>query len=111
MAQGGYDGVVAGVAQLYRERLAATGGAPAISAPTNTDAYRIAEGVRAERSALGMLGPDLRVVRATDGERDYALRLARGDKVRVQLNWRTVWRPQGRHHRSQWLRAGGDRRR
>ena len=59
--------------------LVATGEAPAISAPTNTDAHRIAEGVRAERRALGMLGPDLRVVRATGSERDYALRLARGD--------------------------------
>jgi hypothetical protein len=83
MAPGGYDGVAARVAQLYRERLVATGEAPAISAPTNTDAHRIAEGVRAERRALGMLGPDLRVVRATDGERDYALRLARGDQVRL----------------------------
>ena len=83
MVPGGYDGVAARVAQLYRERLVATGEAPAISAPTNTDAHRIAEGVRAERRALGMLGPDLRVVRATDGERDYALRLARGDQVRL----------------------------
>ena len=83
MAPGGYDGVAARVAQLYRERLVATGEAPAISAPTNTDAHRIAEGVRAERRALGILGPELRVVRATDGERDYALRLARGDQVRL----------------------------
>ena len=83
MAAGGYDGVVARVATLYRERLAATGEPPAISAPTNTDAHRIAEGVRAERRALGMLGPELRVVRATDGERDYALRLAQGDRVRL----------------------------
>ena len=83
MAPGGYQGVVARVAQLYRERLAVTGEAPAISAPTNTDAHRIAEGVRAERRALGMLGPELRVVRATDGERDYALKLAQGDQVRL----------------------------
>ena len=83
MTPGGYEGVVARVAQLYRERLVATGQAPAISAPTNSDAHRIAEGVRTERRALGMLGPELRVVRATDGERDYALRLAQGDQVRL----------------------------
>ena len=44
MAYGGYDGVVARVATLYRERLEATGAAPTISAPTNTDAHRIGAG-------------------------------------------------------------------
>ena len=83
MVAGGYDGVVARVAQLYRERLVATGEAPAVSVPTNTDAHRIGDGVRAARRAHGMLGTDLRVVHATDGERDYALRLAEGDRVRL----------------------------
>ena len=49
MAYGGYDGVVARVAKLYRERVEATGAAPTISAPTNTDAHRIGVAVRDER--------------------------------------------------------------
>ena len=83
MAYGGYDGTVARVAKLYAERLTATGEAPTISAPTNTDAHRIGEAVRTERRAMGLLGPDIRTVRATDGERDFALRLAVGDRVRL----------------------------
>src|SRR5271166_768012 len=83
MAYGGYAEVVTRVAKLYRERLEATGAAPTISAPTNTDAHRIGEAVRAERRAMGLLGPDAVTVRATDGERDYALTLAKGDRVRL----------------------------
>ena len=83
MAYGGYDGVVARVARLYRERLQATGAAPTISAPTNTDAHRISVAVRDERRGLGLLGPDITSIRATDGERNFTLRLARGDRVRL----------------------------
>ena len=83
MAYGGYDGVVDRVAALYRERLEATGTAPTISAPTNSDAHRIGEAVRAQRRAMGLLGADLWSVRATDGERDFTLRLAAGDRVRL----------------------------
>jgi hypothetical protein len=83
MVPGGYDGVVARVARLYAERLKATGEVPSIAAPTNTDAHRISEVIRQERRKLGQLGPDLVTVRATDGERNYGLPLARGDRVRL----------------------------
>lgn len=83
MAYGGYDGVVARVAKLYRERLEATGTAPTISVPTNADTQRIGEAVRAQRRELGLLGPDTHSIRATDGERDFTLRLAAGDRVRL----------------------------
>ena len=83
MAYGGYDGVVARVATLYRERLDATGVAPTITAPTNIDAHRIGVTVRDERRSLGLLGPDITTIRATDGERNFTLRLARGDRVRL----------------------------
>jgi hypothetical protein len=83
MALGGYDGVVARTATLYAERMAATGHAPALSAPTNADAHRISEVIRIERRRIGQLGPDMMTVRATDGERDYSLALAKGDHVRL----------------------------
>lgn len=83
MVPGGYDAVVGRVAKLYAERLQATGEAPTISAPTNTDAHRIGEAVRAERRTLGMLGPDICSVKATDGERAYDLALAAGDWIRL----------------------------
>lgn len=83
MVPGGYDGVVTRVALLYRDRLMATDEAPAISAPTNSDAHRIGEAVRDVRREMGTLGSDLRVVKATDGDRDYVLRLAKGDHVRL----------------------------
>jgi hypothetical protein len=83
LAYGGYDGVVAQVAQLYRERLEATGEAPTISAPTNFDAHTIGAAVRDQRRARGLLGGDIRTIRATDGQRDFTLRLAKGDRVRL----------------------------
>lgn len=83
MAYGGREGVIARVAALYAERLQASGTAPTISAPTNADAHQISAAVRAERRNLGMVGPDLATVRATDGDRDYSLPLAAGDRVRL----------------------------
>ncbi|MFL5252958.1 MAG: MobF family relaxase [Rhodopila sp.] len=83
MVAGGYDDVVKRVAQLYAERLQATGEAPTISAPTNVDAHRIGEAVRVERRQLGLVGPDIRTVPATDGQRIYNLPLAAGDRVRL----------------------------
>jgi hypothetical protein len=71
------------VAALYAERLAATGIAPTISAPTNSDAHQIGEAVRLERRKMGLIAADQHVVKATDGERDYSLRLAAGDRVRL----------------------------
>lgn len=83
MAYGGRDGVIRRVAEIYAERIAATGIAPTISAPTNSDAHQISEAVRLERRKQGSIGPDLFVVKATDGERDYLLRLGAGDHVRL----------------------------
>jgi AAA domain-containing protein len=83
MVPGGYDQLVGRVAALYGERLRETGKAPTISAPTNIDAHRIGVAVREERRKMGLIGPDIRIVKATDGERNYSLALAGGDHVRL----------------------------
>ena len=83
MAYGGREGVIHRVVELYKERLQATGQAPTISAPTNTDAHQIGEAVRQARRDLGMVGQDLYRALATDGERNCILKLAQGDKVRL----------------------------
>jgi hypothetical protein len=83
LATGGYDGAVARVAQLYQERLQATDQAPTIAAPTNQDAHRISEAVRLIRREMGLLGPDVMTIRATDGERNYPMSIAKGDQVRL----------------------------
>lgn len=83
MAYGGREGVVRHVAALYAERLQTTGIAPTISAPTNSDAHQIGEAVRLQRRQLGLIGADMISVKATDGERDYMIRLATGDQVRL----------------------------
>ena len=77
------EALIARTAKLYVERLAATGEAPTISTPTNSDAQQIAAAVRQERRKLGHVGPDLVIKPATDGEREYALALAQGDRVRL----------------------------
>ena len=66
------------------ERLEATGAAPTITAPTNRDAHRDRRG-RPRRAAQcsGCSAPDITSIRATDGERNFTLRLARGDRVRL----------------------------
>jgi conjugative relaxase-like TrwC/TraI family protein len=83
LAYGGRAGVITRVAKLYAERLAATGQAPGISAPTNQHAHDISAAVRIERRALGLVGADVWTVKATDGTRDYSLPLAPGDRVRL----------------------------
>ena len=83
LVYGGYAGVIERVAELYADRVELTGEAPTVSTPTNTDAHRISEAIRTERRARGWLGPELGTIRATDGERDYSLTLAQGDKVRL----------------------------
>ena len=52
-----------------------------------------------QRRALGLIGPDLMTLKASDGERHYQLLLATGDRVRL---FRSVgaregerWRPAG----------------
>jgi hypothetical protein len=86
LAYGGRDGVIRRVAEIYRETIEATGSAPSIAAPTNQDAHNISEAVRKERRRLGFVGEDLVTVKATDGERQYPLALAKGDKVRLFRN-------------------------
>src|SRR5208282_2166361 len=83
MAYGGRAGVINRVAQLYAERLAATGQAPGINAPTNQDAHDISAAVRLARREMGLVGADVWTVRATDGTRDYSLPIAPGDRVRL----------------------------
>jgi TrwC relaxase/AAA domain len=83
MAYGGREGTVRKVAEVYAERLRETGKAPTISTPTNSDAHQIGEAVRLERRRMGLVGPDLYRLKATDGDRDYLLPLAKGDRVRL----------------------------
>ena len=89
MAFGGRAGVVKRVAEIYAERLQATGQAPTISAPTNLDAHQISEAVRAERCKLGMVGPNILRIGATDDKGAvYSLSLAKGDRVRLYRSTR-----------------------
>lgn len=78
MVFGGRAGVLKRVAEIYGQRLQATGTAPSISAPTNFDAHQVGEAVRKQLGRTG--GIELR---ATDGERIYQLQLAAGDRVRL----------------------------
>ena len=81
---GGYDGVVSRLAKLYAQRLQTTGEPPTIAAPTNIDAHRISEAVRLQRRGMGLMGEtDLITLRATDGERNYSMPIAKGDRVRL----------------------------
>jgi len=83
MVYGGANGVILRAAALYRERLAATGHAPAMSAPTNADAHQVSAAVRDEKREMGLIGNDLVRIPASDGERAYQLSLAKGDLVRL----------------------------
>jgi hypothetical protein len=84
LVTGGRDGVIERVAALYMERLQETGVAPTISAPTNTEAHLISMAVRDARRKAGLIAPqDSITIAATDKTREYSLRLAVGDKVRL----------------------------
>lgn len=85
------EAVIARVASLYVERLQATGKAPGINAPTNRDAQDIGRAVRDERRKLGQVGPDLTVLRATDGDRDVDLPIAKGDRVRLHKSTKAIF--------------------
>ena len=92
MAFGGYEGVLRRIAAIYAERLQETGTAPSISVPTNQDAHRVSEAVRAGRREMGLLGSDLMTLSATDGERNYRMPIAKGDRVRLFRSTRAVGR-------------------
>lgn len=83
LAYGGRDGVIRRTAKAYAERLEATGKAPTIGTPTNYDAHQISVAVRIERRRLNLLQGDVTLVKATDGDRDYSLPLAKGDLIRL----------------------------
>lgn len=83
MAYGGRSGVIERTAKLYIERLKETGHAPTISSPTNSDAHQIGTAIRVARRELGLVGEDKITIKATDGDRNYLLNLAVGDKVRL----------------------------
>ena len=84
MVPGGYTEAVARVAHLYAERLKATGLAPSVSAPTNRDAHEIGVAIRAERRAMGLVGPNEMRIKTADQEgRETWIDLAKGDHVRL----------------------------
>jgi hypothetical protein len=85
------EDVIAKVAELYVERLKATGKALGINAPNNRDAQDIGRAVRDERRKLGQVGPDLSVLRATDGKHDIDLPLAKGDRVRLHMSTKAMF--------------------
>jgi hypothetical protein len=85
---GGYQDTVIRVGALWQSRRDANAGRPdfkiSISAPTNYDAHAISVAIRNRRRALGEIGADQIVVKATDATgRDYDLALAQGDRVRL----------------------------
>lgn len=82
---GGYDACVRRVADLWAERDKAAPGKVTVSAPTNEDARAISVAIREKRRSVGKVGPDVKVVKATDanGVAEYDLPLARGDRVRL----------------------------
>ncbi|MCB8878524.1 MobF family relaxase [Acidisoma silvae] len=86
---GGYREAIEGVADLWQKRREANKGREkftvTVSAPTNAEAHDISMAIRERRRAAGELGPDHKVVVATDGtgQRQYSLPLTEGDRVRL----------------------------
>ena len=86
---GGYRETVDGIARLWEERRDANRDRPnfsiSVSAPTNQEAHDISIAIRGRRKAAGEIGPDRRVLIATDGEgaRAYTMPIAEGDRVRL----------------------------
>ena len=88
LVAGGRQSTVQRVAQLWRERNEANHADPeftlTVSAPTNADAREIGAAIRAELRRAGRLGPDAKVLDATDRNGEtYKLALAAGDRVRL----------------------------
>lgn len=86
---GGYREAIERVAALWQERREANWGRPGfsvtVSAPTNVEAHDISAAIRVHRRAAGDIGEDKIVTAAVDGqgERNYSLALAEGDRVRL----------------------------
>jgi hypothetical protein len=85
---GGYQEAVMRVGALWQSRREANAGRAdfkiSISAPTNFDAHAISVAIRERRRALGEIGADQIVLKATDATgRDYDLAMAEGDRVRL----------------------------
>lgn len=85
LAAGGYAEAVRRAANLHAElRIAHPGKSVSVSAPTNQDAREISRHIRHARRDMGEVGPDLAVVRASDGRGDdYEMPVAVGDRLRL----------------------------
>lgn len=84
LVPGGYERAVARIADLWAQRRRAGVQDITISAPTNEDARAIAHEIRKRRRQAGEIGPDLKVVKATDPDgAKYDLALAKGDRLRL----------------------------
>jgi hypothetical protein len=91
LVPGGYESVVRRAAELFVERRdtlrreGMRGHGVTASAPTNEDAAAISAAIRHLLQAAGEIGPDLYAVAAQDGDgaRQYELRLAVGDRLRL----------------------------
>ncbi|WP_428491744.1 MobF family relaxase [Rhodopila sp.] len=60
------------------------GGDLTLSAPTNADAQDISKAIRKRRQAAGTVGPDRRLIRATNGRgHEFEFHISEGDKVRL----------------------------
>jgi len=87
MVPGGYRETIAATARRYADRLRETGEAPGIGTPINRDAHEISLAARAERRAMGRLGPDVMRIQAVGQQgHEYDMALAVGDRVRLFQN-------------------------
>ena len=64
-------------------RLKETSRQPTISTPTNPEAHQISLALREAKQAAGLIGSDVRRIKATSGKEDYVMALAPGDRVRL----------------------------
>ncbi|MDE3117156.1 MAG: AAA family ATPase, partial [Pseudomonadota bacterium] len=100
---GGYQEAVAEIVTLWEARRAAhrgrAGFSITISAPTNQDAHAISAALRLRRRALGEIGEDQTVLRASDAggleAQNFDLPLASGDRVRLFRRTNAVFAESG----------------
>jgi hypothetical protein len=86
LIEGGYREAVVATADLWKRRVYEDRTPTTVLTKENHDAHEISVAIRAIRRELGELGAeDLARVRATDqsGEREYDMKLAVGDRVRL----------------------------